>query len=95
MMPSLWKNENLDYVLYEDDLRPQQEADIYQHFLASNVVLTKKYMTGQAYDGVKWENTWNDNGIEYFSYAAQARRWNKDWGSSTFVALLVRLLEGK
>jgi hypothetical protein len=118
MMPSLWQNENLDYVLSEDDLRPQQEADIYQQFLASNVVLTKKYMTGQAYDWVTWENTWDDlqqaaglthnswseqvparqeadNGIEYFSYAAQVRRWNKDWGSSTFLALLVRLLEGK
>lgn len=60
VMAGLWKNERGEYVLSEMYLKAQTEADIYQHFLASNLVLTKKYMTGEAYSWVSWEQSWDE-----------------------------------
>ncbi|GIC76961.1 hypothetical protein [Moritella sp. F3] len=59
LMTGLWRNNNNDYVLSENQLQVQTEADIYQQFLASNLVLTKKYMTGVAYPWVNWEQSWD------------------------------------
>jgi len=60
LMAGLWKNDNHDYVLSENQQQVQTEADIFQQFLASNVVLTKKYMTGEAYAWVNWEQSWDE-----------------------------------
>jgi len=58
LMPGLWQNANHEYVLSENQQQVQTEADIFQQFLASNVVLTKKYMTGEAYAWVNWAQSW-------------------------------------
>lgn len=60
LMPGLWRNGMSEYVLSENQLTAQTEADIFQQFLASNVVLTKKYMTGKAYSWVNWESSWDE-----------------------------------
>ncbi|QUM76953.1 hypothetical protein HWV00_12270 [Moritella sp. 24] len=60
IMAGLWKNENSHYVLSENQRAVQTEADIFQQFLASNLVLTKKYMTGKAYSWVTWEQSWDE-----------------------------------
>ena len=60
LMAGLWKNEQQQYVLSENQSQLQTEADIFQQFLASNVVLTKKYMTGEAYAWVNWAQSWEE-----------------------------------
>jgi len=60
LMAGLWKNDQQQYVLSENQQQVQTEADIFQQFLASNVVLTKKYMTGEAYAWVNWAQSWDE-----------------------------------
>lgn len=74
LMSGLWQNEEHEYVLSENQLEAQTEADIFQQFLASNIVLTKKYMTGEAYSWVNWEQSWDE-----LTRAADLndRNWNR------------------
>jgi hypothetical protein len=60
LMTGLWKNDSNDFVLSENQPKVQTEADIFQQFLASNLVLTKKYMTGEAYAWVNWAQSWDE-----------------------------------
>lgn len=59
LMAGLWRNGDDEYVLSENQQQVQTEADIFQQFLASNVVLTKKYMTGESFTWVNWEQSWD------------------------------------
>ncbi len=115
--PGLWRDESDQFILSENDPQGLTEEDVYRHYLASTVTLSKKYMTDVPFDWVTWEDSWDElqrflrlddkiwtdmvppaveasNDITYFSYAAQVRRWNKDWGQSGVIPFYIKVFEG-